>query len=155
KKAVLGSRQPEVLAQGLTFVLTAEETAALQFGYNPVDKVVEPAGDVWEHDVEPVAGRAVEPLLHLVGDHRGRADQRQPAIAAGDLRQLTDRQIVAPGARDDPLAAALAGVALRDRRQWAIEVEARGVVAERDRQRGDAAVRVHEAVEQSPFFARL
>src|SRR6266446_5633263 len=79
----------------------------------------------------------------------------RPPIAAGDLGELADRQIVAPGAFDDPLAAALAGVALRDLGQRAVEVEARGVVAERDRQRGDAAVGVHEAVEQRSLLARL
>src|SRR6266446_5466857 len=31
----------------------------------------------------------------------------RPPIAAGDLGELADRQIVAPGAFDDPLAAAL------------------------------------------------
>src|SRR6202022_4835997 len=82
-------------------------------------------------------------------------NQREAAIAAGDLGELTDRQIVAAGAFDDALAAALAGLALRDLRQRAIEVEARGVVAQRYRQRGDAAVGVHEAVEQCPLPARL
>jgi hypothetical protein len=97
----------------------------------------------------------VEPLFHLVGDHRRPADQREAAVAAGDLRQLADSEIVAPGAFDKPLAAALAGVALGDLRQRAVEVEAGGVVAECDRQRCDAAVGVREAVEQDPLLARL
>src|ERR1700736_3691058 len=62
-----------------------------------------------------------------------------------DLRQLADREIVAPAAFDDPRPAAHAGVALRDLGQRAVEIEAGGVVAERARQRGDAAVGVHEA----------
>jgi hypothetical protein len=49
----------------------------------------------------------------------------------------------------------LLAFALRDLGQRAVEVEDRGVVAERDRQRGDAAVGVHEAVEQGALPARL
>src|ERR1700730_18396496 len=155
EEAVFRAGQTEVLAQGLAFVFAAEEAAALQFGDDPVDEIVEAAGNVREHDVEPVAGGALDPFLHLVGDHRRSAHQGEAAIAAGDLGELTYRQIVAARAFDDTLAAALAGIALRDLRQRAIEVEARGVVAQRYRQRGDAAVGVHEAVEQCPLPARL
>src|SRR5271166_4633790 len=155
EKAVLGAGETEVFAQGPAFVFAAEEVAALQFGDDAVDEIVEAARDPREHDVEAVAGVAVEPLLHLVGDHRWRADQREAAVAAGDLRQLAHRQIVAPGALDDALAAALAGVALGDLGQRAVEVEDRGVAAQGNRQRGDAAVGVHEDVEQGPLVARL
>src|SRR6266446_3718457 len=155
EEAVLGAREAEVLTQGLAFVFAAEDAAALQFGDDPVDEIVEAAGNVREHDVEAVAGVAQEPLLHLVGDRLGGADQGEAAIAAGDLGQLAHRQIVAPGAFDDPLAAALAGVALGDLRKRAVEVEAGGVVAECYRQRGDAAVGMHQAVEQCPLLARL
>ena len=134
EKAVLRPRQTEVVAQGLAFVFATEEVAVLQFGDDAVDEIVEAARDPREHDVEAVAGVAVEPLLHLVGDHFGGADQREAAVAAGDLGQLADRQVVAPGALDDALAAALAGVALRDLGQRAVEVEDGGVVAESDRQ---------------------
>jgi hypothetical protein len=127
-------RHAEVFAQGPDVIFAAEEVAALEFGDDAVDEVVEAAGDPREHDVEAVAGGAQEPLRHLVGDHLWRADHREAAIAAGDLRQLADRQVVAAGALDDTLAAALAGVALRDLGQWAVEVELRGVAAERDRQ---------------------
>src|ERR1700732_1123015 len=41
-----------------------------------------------------------------------------------DLRQLADREIVAPAAFDDPLPAAHAGVALRNLGQRAVEIEA-------------------------------
>src|SRR2546430_9236203 len=109
EEGVFGAGEAEVLAQGLAFVFAAEEVAALQFGDDLVDEIVEAAGDIGEHDVERVA---VEPLLHLVGDHFGGADHGEAAIAASDLRQLADSQIVAPGAFDDALAAALAGVAL-------------------------------------------
>ena len=88
EEAVLRAGQPEVFAQGAAFVFAAEEVATLQFGDDPVDEIVETARDPREHDVEAVAGGAVEPLLHLVGDHRGRADHREAAIAAGDLRQF-------------------------------------------------------------------
>src|ERR1700722_5645407 len=82
EEPVLGTRQAEVFAQGPALVLAAEQAAALQFGDDPVDELVEPTRDPWEHDVEPVAGVAVEPLLHLVGDGLRGADHRQAAIAA-------------------------------------------------------------------------
>src|SRR5271169_949198 len=129
EEAVLGARQPEILAQRLAFVFAAEEVTALELRHHLVDEVVEAARHIGEHDVEPVAGLAVEPLLHLVGSHRRSADERQPAIAAGDLRQLADRQILAPRALDDSFAAALAGVALGDLRQGAVEIEVRRVMA--------------------------
>src|SRR5438445_7852122 len=120
EKAVRGAGQAEILPQGLAFIFAAEEAAPLEFGDDPVDKVVEAARDVREHDVEPVAGVAIEPFLHLVGDHLGGADEREAAIAAGDLGELADSQIVPAGAFDDAFAAALAGVALRDLRQWTV-----------------------------------
>src|ERR1700730_8589884 len=98
EEAVFRAGQAEIFAQGLAFVFAAEEAAALQFGDDPVDEVVEAARDMGEHDVEPVAGVAAEPFLHLVGDHRRGTNQREAAIAAGDLGELTDRQIVAAGA---------------------------------------------------------
>jgi hypothetical protein len=107
----------------------------MQFGDDAVDEVVEAARDPREHDVEAVAGAAVELLLHLVGNHLRSADHREATIAAGDLRQLADRQIVAPGAFDDPLATALAGVALRDLGQPAVEVDGRCVAALRSTMR--------------------
>jgi hypothetical protein len=114
EKAVFGAGEAEVFAQGLAFVFAAEEVAALEFGDDVVDEIVDAARDSGEHDVEAVAGVALEPLLHLVGDHLRGADHGEAAVAAGDLRQLADRQIVAPGTFDDALAAALAGIALRD-----------------------------------------
>src|SRR5205085_10484242 len=123
EEAVLRAGQAEIFAQRLAFILAAEQTAALQFRHDPVDKIVEPAGDPREHDVEPVAGFAVEPFLHLVGDRARRADHRQPAIAAGDLRQLAYGQVVAPGTLDNPLAAAFRGVRLRDLWQRPVELE--------------------------------
>src|SRR4051794_34360422 len=80
EEAVLRPPQSQVLAQGLALVFAAEEAPALQFRNDPVDEFVEPARDPWEHDVEAVAGIAIEPLLHLVGDGARRPDHRQAAI---------------------------------------------------------------------------
>src|SRR6266404_4428393 len=82
EEAVFGAGEAEVLAQGLAFVFAAEEVAALQFGDDLVDEIVEAARDPREHDVEAVAGIAQEPLLHLVGDHLGGADQSEATVAA-------------------------------------------------------------------------
>src|SRR6201995_3017301 len=88
EKAVFGARQAEVFAKGLAFVVAAEQPTALDFRYDAVDKVVEPSRYIREHDVESVPGCAIEPFLHLVGDHRGRTHQGEPAIAAGDPCQI-------------------------------------------------------------------
>src|SRR6185503_3640858 len=78
EEAIVRARQAEVLAQGPALVLGAEDAAALQLGHDLVDEVVEPARQVGEHDVEAVGGFGLEPLLHLVGDHRRRADHAEP-----------------------------------------------------------------------------
>ncbi len=78
----------------------------------------------------------------------GRADKRQPAIAADALGELAHRELVARGDIDQPLTAALAGIGLGDRRQLAIGIEAGGIGAQHHRQRGDGAVVMHHAVEQ-------
>src|SRR5215472_11770706 len=54
KKLVSRSRQPEVLAQRLALVVAPENSAALQLRHHPIDKVVEPAGQVGELDGEAV-----------------------------------------------------------------------------------------------------
>ena len=75
EEAVLGA---EVFAQGPAFVFAAEEVAALEFGDDSVDEIVEAARDPREHDVEAVAGVAVEPLLHLVAIIAGVPTRARP-----------------------------------------------------------------------------
>src|SRR5215471_6220661 len=76
EETVLGAWQAQILAQGLAFVFSAEEAAALQFGHDLVDEIVQAARHIREHDVEPVAGVAEQPFLHLIGDHHRGADER-------------------------------------------------------------------------------
>jgi Domain of unknown function (DUF4169) len=78
EEAVLRARQAETFPQGPAFVFAAEEVAALEFGDDAVDEIVEAARDPRAHDVEAVAGVAVEPLLHLVGDHLGVPTRARP-----------------------------------------------------------------------------
>src|SRR5215216_5512633 len=125
--------QAEILAQGLSLVFAPEQSPPLQLRHHAVDEIVEAAGEVREHHGESIAGFRREPLLHLVGDARRRADDRQPGIAAEPLRQLPHGQLLALRQIDRALASALAGVALRDVGQRLIRIEARRVVAERDR----------------------
>ena len=56
---------------------------------------------------------------------------------------------------DGALAAALAGVAFGNLRQRPVGIELGGIVAERDRQRGDGVGVMHEAVELGALGARL
>ncbi len=63
------------------------------------------------------------------------------------LGQLAHRQPLALGHVDGALAAGLAGVGLRDRRQRPVRIELRRIHPQRDGQRGDRAFVVHQAVE--------
>src|SRR5580704_14184994 len=58
EKAIRRARQPEILPQGLTFVIAPEDAAPLQLRDNAVDEIIEAAGHIREHDVEPVAAFA-------------------------------------------------------------------------------------------------
>src|SRR5215813_3126050 len=89
EETVLRPRQAEVLAQGLALVLAAEDAAALQLGHHPVDEIIEPAGQIGEHDREAVGAAGLQPLLHFVGDGRGRADHGDSFIAAAPLSELS------------------------------------------------------------------
>src|SRR5262245_4678450 len=89
EEPVLRSRQIEVLAQRLAFVLAPEPSPPLQFWHDLLAEVVEPARQVWKHHGESVACLGVEPFLHLIGDRLRRPDHRQPRIAAHALRELT------------------------------------------------------------------
>ena len=55
EKAIRRTRLPKILPQRPTFVLAAEDAAPLQLRNNAVDEIVEAAGRIREHDVEPVA----------------------------------------------------------------------------------------------------
>ena len=73
--------------------------------------------------LKPSQASRHQPFLHLVGDHRGRAHHRQPAIAAEPPGELAHRQVLALGQRDHPLAAALARVGLGDLGQRPVGIE--------------------------------
>src|SRR6516162_10742507 len=135
EKSVCRPRQAEIFAQRLAFVFTPEQTTPLQFRHHSLEEFVEPAGQVGEHDCETVGAFGGEPFLHLVGDGRGRADHGEPGIAAKALGELAHRELLALRELDRTLPAALAGVAFGNFGQWPIGVEARGIVAERDRER--------------------
>ena len=91
----------------------------------------------------------------MIGDSGRRADEGVPAIAAETLGDLADGQMLPLCQLDDPLASALAGVGLGDLGQRTVRIEARGIVAERDRERGDRVGVVHAAVDERPLLARL
>ena len=105
--------------------------------------------------LKPSQASRHQPLLHLVGDHRGRAEQRRAGIAAETLGKLPHGEVLAlcqPMARSRPLLLALvSGIS----GNGPSGIEPRRVGAERDRQRGDGAVVVHQAVQLRPLLARL
>ena len=69
-----------------------------------------PAGRKGNMMLKPSQASAEQPLLHLVGDHRRRAQQRGAAVAAEALGKLAHRQVVRFArsmARSRPLLLAL------------------------------------------------
>ena len=150
------ARQAEIVAQRGALIFAPEQAAALQFRHDLVDEVVEAAGQVGEHDVEAVARlRSSSHSSIWSAMVFARADEGEAGIAAESLGELAHRQVLAPRQIDRALAAALAGVGFRNFGQRAVGVESRGVVAERDRERGDGAGVMDEAVELGPLGARL
>src|SRR6202007_1534957 len=100
-----------------------------------------------------VAAEAGKPLLHLIGDERGRADEGKPAITADALRELAHGEFLARSEVDHPLTTALRRIGFGDRRQWAVGIEAGRIGSQYHGERGDGAVVMHHAVEQSAPFA--
>src|SRR5690606_37354755 len=94
EEAILWPRQPQVLAQRLPAVLAPEDAPALELGHELLDEVVDPAGDVRKEHVEAVAAFPLEPGLHLVGDARGGADEREAAEAADPARELPNAEVL-------------------------------------------------------------
>jgi hypothetical protein len=97
-----------VLSQGRSGVVGPEEAAALEFGYDVVDEVLEAAGKRWGHDVEAVGRSAGEPVFDLVRDlGRCSGDHAMSPATGQTLDQLADRQVLAPCESRDKFVAAL------------------------------------------------
>ena len=76
EKPVFRPWQAEILSQRLALIFAPKDSALLQFRNHAIDEVVEPGGQIGEHDIEAVAAFRDEPLLHLIGDGLRRADER-------------------------------------------------------------------------------
>src|SRR5215510_3467654 len=113
EKSVCRPRQTEIFAQRRALVFPPEQTAPLQFRHHALDEIIEPAGQVGEHDGETVGGFGGEPFLHLIGDGRGRADYGETGIAAKPLGELAHGELLALCELDRALPAALARIAFR------------------------------------------
>ncbi len=98
-----GGAVGQLLAQGSGGVLALGEAALLQDGDDAVDEVLEGPGHHVVHDVDAVDAR-VMPLLQLVGDLLGRADDLRVGRPADELAEgpgLVGRGL--DEALDDPL----------------------------------------------------
>ena len=128
KKDSVRKRHAEILAQHRPFIFRAKQAAALQFRDDQIDEVVDRAGHMRRQQVEAVGGLLDEPLLQLVGDRRGRADQGPMVFAGGrPHRDLAQRQVVAARQPD-----VVRGVLIRAALPWTlrhrlIEREARQI----------------------------
>src|SRR6516164_8179963 len=88
EEAVLRPRQAEIFAQRATFVFAAEQSPALQLGHNAIDEILKSTGQIWKHYIETIRALAQQPLLHLVRNGRGGANEGKTAVAAEALREL-------------------------------------------------------------------
>src|SRR2546421_10632764 len=73
-----GTGQAQMVAQRRTGVALAEHSAPLQLRYDEAHDVLVRTRHMGRGDDEAVASVAVEPLLHLVGDVRGRPHEARP-----------------------------------------------------------------------------
>ena len=92
--------QPEVLAQRAAGVLGAEEAAPLKNRHHAIDEVLQAVRQRVRHQVEVVGRTALEPVLDVVGDLFGGADDDAVSAAAGECAdQFARRAVVAPRER--------------------------------------------------------
>ena len=134
EKMIGRPRQAEVFAQRLAFIFATEQAAALQFGNDLIDEIVETAGQIREHDGKAVRAFGLKPFLHFVGDGLCGADHGKAGIAAEPLRELPHGEVFSASKLDGALPPAFRGIAFRNIvRQRLVLIEFRGIVAERDR----------------------
>ena len=154
KEAVLRPRQAEIFAQGLALVLAAEQAAPLQLGHDQVDEVVEPARQVGEHHVEAVARRR----SRAIPASGRRSSSACPSWRARHSRRAGRRAGAPSGSRARPASITRSRPLLL----WLVSgisgngpsgSNLRASTPSRDRQRGDAAVVVHQAVEPRALLA--
>ncbi len=90
------------------------EATPLEFRHDVAGEVLEGAGRVGRRQHEAVAGPALEPLLHLVGDGLRSAteDRELPNRAAtGEVDEVADGGILLPAEGDDAIPEAAPGQA--------------------------------------------
>ena len=64
-----------------------------------VHKVIKGTGEIWRHDVEPIASFIPEPVLDHIGDIFGCSTGRKLAARAGDNERCLSECVIV-GARD-------------------------------------------------------
>ena len=153
-----GRGRPRFSRSVLPLVFGAEQAAALQFRDHQLDEIVERARQIRRHDVEAVAGAFDEPLLHVVGDLLGRADEHDLGARAGHpLAELADRQLLPPRHRDDAVERALAAVGRRQivRQRLVQRILGQVDVAEHGRQDLAPDHRVDQRLDEVVVLVRL
>ena len=117
---IAGRREPEVPAQGRGLVLGPQHAALLEQRHDLVDEPVEAGRREVRGEHEAVGAVGLDEVVHLLGDLRRRADERQPPGRLDD--ELADAQVLRLGERP-PLGGGLQrigvdpGAALDDRRR--------------------------------------
>jgi len=90
-----------MLAHRAAGVLGAEDAAPLKNGHDAIDEVLQAVRQRVRHQVEAVGSAALEPMLDVVGDLFGGADDDAVPAAAGQCAdQFARRVAVAPRERE-------------------------------------------------------
>jgi len=94
KNLFLRPRQAQILQQRLAFVFGAEKfRAAAGSGTTLSTKSSRPAGRKGKHDVKPSEPKLISHSSIWSAMVFGRADEREPAIAADPLRELAHGEL--------------------------------------------------------------
>src|SRR5688572_740541 len=102
----LRTTQVEVLTQGLAFVFSPEATASLEDRNDLLCEHFQLPRQNRRHDVEPVRGTAVDPILDSIGDLLWRAGHDEVTTGSGKLgEKLPHGQPLPPNRTDDQFSA--------------------------------------------------
>lgn len=152
--ALFGAGEAEVVAQGAACVGGAHQATTAQLRYDVVGELLEGGGHMGGLDHEAVGRARVEPLLHGVGDVRGRADH--VALGAGPVpaADLAHAELLALGELDHLAVVALDSHFLQGR-QRAVEVVAGEVHVDVVGQPRQPGLRMHELGERLVLGQRV
>ncbi|KAK1237307.1 hypothetical protein MKX08_002932 [Trichoderma sp. CBMAI-0020] len=145
-----------MLTQRVALVFLAEDAPALQLRHQLLHHIVDSLRQKRKRHDEAVRGFLLEPRLPLVGNALRRADKGQAAVSPKPLGQLPHSQPFFLRHPHDVVPAGFAGVVVAQvGGQRRVRVELGGVCSKGNRQAGNGALVVDEAVELESLLLGL